>query len=107
MGPSDRALWVPLRIWPQLRPAAICAFRGGGDRGGGILVLRRAPIWEALGLSVANTLNVFGFRKDFFDSDFIRWQPTVLKILAAAQTIVGGALLFLFGLGIRNKFRMK
>jgi hypothetical protein len=65
------------------------------------------PYGEALGLSVANTLNVFGFRKDFFDSDFIRWQPTVLKILAAAQTIVGGALLFLFGLGIRNKFRMK
>jgi hypothetical protein len=30
-----------------------------------------------------------------------------LKILAALQTIVGTILLFLFGLGIRNKFRMK
>jgi hypothetical protein len=30
-----------------------------------------------------------------------------LKILAAVQTILGTILLFLFGLGIRNKFRMK
>jgi uncharacterized protein YjbI with pentapeptide repeats len=60
---------------------------------------------EALGLSVANTLSVFGFRRDFnleIDSP-LAW----LKILAALQTILGTILLFLFGLGIRNKFRMK
>jgi uncharacterized protein YjbI with pentapeptide repeats len=60
---------------------------------------------DALGLSVANLLSVFGFRKDFnlpIDS-----LPVALKILGATQTIVGGALLFLFGLGVRNKFRMK
>jgi hypothetical protein len=61
--------------------------------------------WEALGLSAANTLNVFGFRKDFdlaIDTPFA-W----LKILAAAQTVFGTIFLFLVGLGIRNKFRMK
>jgi Pentapeptide repeats (9 copies) len=61
--------------------------------------------WEALGLSAANTLNVFGFRRDFnlaIDTPFA-W----LKVFAALQTILGTILLFLFGLGIRNKFRMK
>jgi hypothetical protein len=60
---------------------------------------------EALGLSAANTLNVFGFRKDFglaIDTPFA-W----LEVMSAIQTIFGTILLFLFGLGIRNKFRMK
>jgi uncharacterized protein YjbI with pentapeptide repeats len=64
--------------------------------------------WQSVGLSIANTLNVFGFRKDFFDSNnAIANLPTMLKILAAFQTILGTILLFLFGLGIRNRFRMK
>jgi hypothetical protein len=60
---------------------------------------------EALGLSAANTLNVFGFRRDFglaIDTPFA-W----LKVFSALQTILGAILLFLFGLGIRNRFRMK
>ena len=63
--------------------------------------------WQSLGLSVANTLNVFGFRKDFFDAATIECLPTLLKILAAVQTILGAILLFLLGLGIHNRFRMK
>lgn len=60
---------------------------------------------EALGLSAANTLNVFGFRRDLglaIDTP-LAW----LKAFSALQTILGTILLFLFGLGIRNKFRMK
>lgn len=64
-------------------------------------------IEEALGLGVANTLNVFGFRKEFFDASCIESLPAGLKIVAALQTILGTILLFLIGLGIRNKFRMK
>jgi hypothetical protein len=30
-----------------------------------------------------------------------------LKVFSALQTILGVILLFLFGLGVRNKFRMK
>ena len=63
--------------------------------------------WQSLGMSIANTLNVFGFRKDFFDSHCIENLPATFKILAAVQTILGAILLFLFGLGIRNRFRMK
>ncbi|HEY4848116.1 MAG TPA: pentapeptide repeat-containing protein [Methylocella sp.] len=65
------------------------------------------PIEKSFGLSFAITLNVFGFRKDFFDSHYIENLPAALKILAAVQTMLGTILLFLFGLGIRNKFRMK
>ena len=50
---------------------------------------------------------MFGFRKDFFDPATIERLPAPLQILAALQTILGTILLFLFGLGIRNKFRMQ
>jgi hypothetical protein len=60
---------------------------------------------EALGLSAANTLNVFGFRRDF--NLAIDTPLACLNVFAAVQTIIGAVLLFLFGLGIRNKFRMK
>ena len=63
--------------------------------------------WRSLGLSLANTFNVFGFRKDFFDAATIEHLPALLKILSAIQTILGAILLFLAGLGIRNRFRMK
>ena len=33
--------------------------------------------------------------------------PNWLKAVATLQTILGIAFLFLFGLGIRNRFRMK
>jgi len=59
---------------------------------------------EALGLSAASTLNVFGFRRDFHLS--IDTPLNWLKVFAAFQTILGTILLFLIGLGIRNKFRI-
>jgi len=62
------------------------------------------PFWEAWGLSAANTLNVFGFRKDF---NLAIYSPLDwLKVFSALQTILGTIFLFLIGLGIRNKFRM-
>ncbi|MGH6847279.1 MAG: pentapeptide repeat-containing protein [Methylocella sp.] len=63
--------------------------------------------WQSLGLSAANTLNVFGFRKDFFEPTVIAHLPAWLDVVSALQTILGTILLFLCGLGIRNKFRMK
>jgi hypothetical protein len=62
---------------------------------------------QSVGLSLANTLNVFGFRKDFIDASLVEHLPWELKVLSGFQTILGGVLLFLFGLGIRNRFRMK
>jgi hypothetical protein len=50
-------------------------------------------------------LSVFGFRRDFNLSidTLLPW----LKVFVALQTIFGTVFLFLFGLGIRAKFRMK
>ena len=60
---------------------------------------------EASALSAANALNIFGFRRD---SGLETCTPLAwLKVFSAIQTILGAILLFLVGLGIRNKFRMK
>jgi hypothetical protein len=61
----------------------------------------------AIGLSLANTFGVFGFRKDFIDPQVIEALSRALKVISAVQTIAGTVLLFLFGLAIRNRFRMK
>jgi hypothetical protein len=37
----------------------------------------------------------------------IECLPAGLRAVAAGQTILGAILLFLVGLGVRNKFRMK
>jgi hypothetical protein len=66
-----------------------------------------STVGKSFGLSLANTLNVFGFRKDFIDISLVERLPWWLKVLSGLQTILGGVLLFLFGLGIRNRFRMK
>jgi Pentapeptide repeats (9 copies) len=89
-------------VWPFVWLFAVAAFGAAIFRHFGALTLG-----EATGLSAANTLNVFGFRKDFFDTDFMKSLPAWLEVVSALQTIVGTILLFLFGLGIRNKFRMK
>jgi hypothetical protein len=62
---------------------------------------------KALGLSVANTFGLLGFRKDFIDPGLLTTLPGALKVVAGLQTVVGAVLLFLFGLAVRNRFRMK
>jgi hypothetical protein len=58
---------------------------------------------EALGLGAANTLNVFGFRRDFGLA--VETPLAWLEVLAAVQGVLGTILLFLVGLGLRNRFR--
>ena len=81
---------------------AVAAFGLSIFRHFGGLTLR-----EASSLSTANALNVFGLRKDFIASLVIDGLSPWLDVVAAIQTILGTILLFLFGLGLRNKFRMK
>jgi uncharacterized protein YjbI with pentapeptide repeats len=63
--------------------------------------------FQAVGHSFANTFGVLGFRKDLIDPQVLTSLPGWLKIVTVSQTIAGIALLFLFGLAIRNRFRMK
>ena len=60
---------------------------------------------EAIGISFANTFSVFG--KPLVQPDVLLRLPDWLKAVSTFQTILGLVLLFLFGLGIRNRFRMK
>jgi hypothetical protein len=62
---------------------------------------------RAIGLSLANTFGVLGFRKDFIDPDTIEALSRMLKLVSAVQTVAGIVLLFCFGLAVRNRFRMR
>lgn len=68
---------------------------------------RLCGFWQAAGHSLANTFGVFGFRRDLIGADVLTALPGLLKVLAAAQTVAGIVLLFLLGVAIRNRFRMK
>jgi hypothetical protein len=60
---------------------------------------------EAIGISFANTFSILG--RPLIQADVLPGLPNWLKAVATLQTILGIVLLFLFGLGIRNTFRMK
>ena len=62
---------------------------------------------QAIGLSFANTFGILGIRKDLIDPTVLQGLPGWLKVISTIQTILGIVLLFLFGLAIRNRFRMK
>ena len=55
--------------------------------------------FQAVGLSFANTFGVLGFRKHLISPEVLPGLPGWLKAVAAAQTIAGIVLLFLFGSG--------
>lgn len=61
----------------------------------------------ALGLSFANTFGFLSIRKDLIDTALLQGLPGWLKVVATIQNLLGIVLLFLFGLGIRNRFRIK
>ncbi|NOE18029.1 hypothetical protein GS634_07810 [Ruegeria atlantica] len=64
-------------------------------------------ITSAAGFSFSNLFPVFGFRRLFFDVNFLRMLPDYLKFMSALQTILSLPLLFLLGLGIRQRFRLR
>ncbi|MGB1159153.1 MAG: pentapeptide repeat-containing protein [Porticoccaceae bacterium] len=61
---------------------------------------------ESLGLSIASLFQFTGWQRVYF-SELMQCLPVWLKILAGSQTIAGIVLLFLLGLGLRNRFRFK
>ena len=66
---------------------------------------QRGSISEAAALSLANTFAVLGFRREFFGSEVL--NIPYLRAVGATQMAFGMIFLFLFGLAIRNQFRMK
>jgi hypothetical protein len=62
---------------------------------------------RAIGVSVANTLGVVGFRKEFIGAETLASFSNAMVVLAGVQLIFGAVFLFLFGLALRNRFRMR
>jgi hypothetical protein len=61
----------------------------------------------SLGVSTANVLGPFGLRKELVDPEALKGLSRWFQVLTGAQMVLGPVLLFLIGLGLRNRFRMK
>jgi hypothetical protein len=70
------------------------------------MVFSNLSYTESLGLSIASLFQFTGWQRVYF-SELMQCLPVWLKILAGSQTIAGIVLLFLLGLGLRNRFRFK
>ena len=63
---------------------------------------------EAMGWSFGNTFSIFGFGKTYYSSPCYRDELSAwFKFLAGFQTVSGFILLFLLGLSLRNRFRLR
>lgn len=62
---------------------------------------------EAFGLSFYNLFPFLPYRKEIYTQGFLDELSRLAHIVAAWQAFAGAALLFLIGLALRNRFRMK
>ena len=70
--------------------------------------LTRIPeVFDALGIAVANTFSIFGFRTFYLGDDYMPHLPLVVKLVGGLQTVLGFVFLFFLGLGLRNRFRLR
>ena len=100
-----RSYWRPLGLLVLTVIAGAIPLLPVPMRIGGSDFYRQVGAAEAIGISFANTLSLLG--KPLIEADVPLGLPNWLKAVATLQTILGIGLLFLFGLGIRNRFRMK
>lgn len=63
--------------------------------------------WHAAGISTVNTLPFIGMGRYMLGTTFYADLPPALKFLTGFQSVSGIVLLFFFGLGLRNRFRLK
>ena len=66
-----------------------------------------AAVREAFGWGVSNTLPFLGFGRLYYGGEFAANLDWPLRVVGGVQTLFGYALLFLFGLGLRNRFRLR
>jgi len=66
-----------------------------------------SPGLAGMGLSFSQIFAFLGLTRSMFGEGFVSNLPAFLKFIAAAQAVLGVVLLFLLGLGLRNRFRLK
>ena len=87
------ASYLGYLCWPQNTEALSCEIFGSTSK--------------AAGFSFSNVFGFLGFNRLYFSPEELFALPTVLKVIAASQTVAGAILIFLLGLGLRNRFRLK
>jgi len=65
------------------------------------------PINDAVSLSLANIFSFLSLKRDFFDAKMIAQFSRPALYISAVESVVSVILLFLFGLALRNRFRIK
>lgn len=63
--------------------------------------------FSALGQSIANSFSFFGFQRLYYGTEFVKDLPFGLRIMSGFQTVLSFILIFLLGLGLRNRFRLR
>ena len=63
-------------------------------------------LWQALGLSFSNTFSLLGLGRTFFQEELTGLTPTS-EIVSGVQFFLGPLFLFLLGLALRNRFRIR
>lgn len=66
-----------------------------------------AVFWESLGWSVSNSVPFLGYGKLYYGAGYVEGFHWGIKAMAGVQTFAGYVLLFLLGLGLRNRFRLR
>lgn len=61
---------------------------------------------DAAGFSFSNLFTFFGLHRVHF-ADFLKDQSDWMHFIAGLQTVLGFVFLFFFGLGLRNRFRLR
>lgn len=64
-------------------------------------------IGTAAGFSFSNLFAFLGFNRTLVDPELLESLPSGLTFLAAFQSVAGVILLFLLGLGLRNRFPLR
>jgi hypothetical protein len=71
------------------------------------LASMEAPMGAAFGLSLSNLFPVFGFGRRFELNEISEAMPPALQAYAGFQTVAALPLIFLFGLALRQRFRLR
>ena len=89
--------WL-LGLWTGLAPVYHLILQHAGRAG-----IDPAQMY---GFSLVSLGGFFGMRKEFF-ADFTENLPAMAQTLSGAQSLLGAVFVFLLGLSLRNRFRIK
>jgi hypothetical protein len=92
---------------PILALVAVWAFGWAAFSGWPVYKNESLSNWEAAKLSVSNIFSFLPQRREFMPEEFVKELSDAAHFVGGVQSFLALALLFLLGLALRNKFRMR